>query len=292
MTTRQPAAPERAGPGDTITTPRAMNELEAFRVAPGSHADLAGWPASSRLDLADKRAGATERAELVEVLRSLQNRLWAEKRRALLVVLQGMDASGKDGTIRRVFSGVNPQGCRITSFTAPSHIELDHDYLWRIHGATPRRGEIGIWNRSHYEDVVTVFVRGLISKPDRRRRLRHIRNFEQMLAEEGTEVVKIFLHISHEEQRARLQARLDDPEKRWKFDASDLEARERWDDYQTAYGVALSETSTAEAPWYVVPGDRKWARDVAVGRILVAHLREMDPQFPPPPAGLDGIYVE
>jgi len=225
-------------------------------------------------------------------MRILQNRLWAEERRAVLVVFQGMDASGKDGTIRRVFSGVNPQGCPVTAFKLPSPAELAQDYLWRVHLAAPRRGEIGIWNRSHYEDVVTVLVRGLITKAERDRRLRQIRGFERMLHEEGTEIIKVFLHISHDEQRARLQSRLDDPEKRWKFDASDLEARKQWDEYQQAYEDALTETSTAEAPWYVVPGDHKWARDVAVGRILVAKLREMDPQFPPPMSGLDGIRVE
>ncbi|HZJ25744.1 MAG TPA: polyphosphate kinase 2 family protein [Acidimicrobiia bacterium] len=269
-----------------------MSGIKSFRVAPGSGADLAGRNPSDRLDLDDKQAGVAESADLVDRMRTLQNRLWAEERRALLVVFQGMDASGKDGTIRRVFSGVNPQGCRVTSFRAPSHLELAHDYLWRIHLAAPRRGEIGIWNRSHYEDVVTVFVQGLITKGHRRERLRHIRNFERMLHDEGTEIIKVFLHISRDEQRARLQARLDDPEKRWKFNAGDLEVREHWDEYQAAYETALSETSTKEAPWYVVPANHKWARDVAVGRILVAKLGEMDPEFPPPMSELDGVRVQ
>lgn len=269
-----------------------MNNIQAFRIVPGEPADLAGRDPGDRLDVADKRAGVAERAELVDHMRVLQNRLWAEERRALLVVFQGMDASGKDGTIRRVFSGVNPQGCPVTAFKLPSPADLAHDYLWRVHLAAPRRGEIGIWNRSHYEDVVTVLVRGLITEAERDQRLGHIRGFERMLHEEGTEIIKVFLHISRDEQRARLQSRLDDPDKRWKFDASDLEARKQWDEYQQAYEVALSGTSTTEAPWYVVPGDHKWARDVAVGRILVAKLREMDPQFPPPMSGLDGIRVE
>jgi PPK2 family polyphosphate:nucleotide phosphotransferase len=268
-----------------------VDDVSGLRVLPGNAAGLAVRDPGSRLDLVDKVHGAQELAALTEQIARLQNRLWAEEQRALLVVLQGMDAAGKDGTIRRVFSGVNPQGCRVTSFKAPSHTELAHDYLWRVHLNCPRRGEIGIWNRSHYEDVVTVSVRGLITKAQRKRRIRHVRAFETLLQDEGTEIVKVFLHISRDEQRDRLRARLDDPEKRWKFDLADLEAREQWHDYQAAYEEALSETSTDQAPWYVVPGDHKWVRDVAVARLLAATLRRMDPRFPPPVEGLDGVTI-
>ena len=195
-------------------------------------------------------------------------------------------------TIRRVFTGVNPQGCDVSGFKAPSHDELDHDYLWRVHARCPRRGEIGIWNRSHYEDVVTVWVRGLIDDRHRQRRFGQVRNFEELLHDEGTMQLKVFLHISRDEQRKRLQKRLDDPEKRWKFDPSDLEARVQWDNYQAAYEEAITATSTEHAPWYVVPADSKWVRDVAVARLLVAALREMHPQIPPPLPALDGIAVD
>jgi PPK2 family polyphosphate:nucleotide phosphotransferase len=269
-----------------------LKDVTGLRVEPGHAAGLAARDPGSRLDLVDKVVGAAELAVLTEEISGLQNRLWAEEQRALLVVLQGMDAAGKDGTIRRVFSGVNPQGCRVTSFKAPSHAELAHDYLWRVHANCPRRGEIGIWNRSHYEDVVTVSVGGLITKAQRKRRIRHVRDFEAMLTDEGTEIVKIFLHISRDEQRERLQARLDDPEKRWKFNLADLDARKQWDEYQLAYEKALTETSTEWAPWHVVPGDHKWVRDVAVARLLSATLRRMDPQFPPAAPGLDGLSLD
>ncbi|MGZ8734220.1 MAG: polyphosphate kinase 2 family protein [Acidimicrobiia bacterium] len=268
-----------------------MNELDALPVAPGDATRLAKRDPSSSLDLENKVEAVVELQELVGELAILQNHLFAEAKQSLLVVLQGMDASGKDGTIRRVFTGVNPQGCDVSSFKAPSHDELAHDYLWRVHARCPRRGEIGIWNRSHYEDVVTVRVRGLIDDDRRKRRLGHVCNFEELLHDEGTTSLKLFLHISRDEQRRRLQKRLDDPEKRWKFDPSDLEAREEWNGYQAAYEEALTATSTKLAPWYVVPADSKWVRDVAVARLLVTTLREMRPQVPPPLPSLDHIAV-
>jgi PPK2 family polyphosphate:nucleotide phosphotransferase len=269
-----------------------VKDLAALLVEPGQKAHLGRRGTRSQLGLADKQLGAEELVELVAELGTLQNRLYAESHRSLLVVLQGMDASGKDGTIRRVFTGVNPQGCDVSSFKAPSHDELAHDYLWRVHARCPRRGEIGIWNRSHYEDVVTVWVNGWIDDDRRACRVGHVRAFERLLHDEGTTVLKLFLHISRDEQRARLQKRLDDPEKRWKFDPSDLEARSKWDRYQIAYEHALTETSTETAPWYVVPADQKWVRDVAVARILVETLRRIDPQVPPPLASLDGVAVD
>lgn len=221
----------------------------------------------------------------------LQNRLWAEHRRALLLVLQGLDASGKDGTIRRVFTGLNPQGCRVVSFKAPTYTELDHDYLWRVHSVLPARGEIGIFNRSHYEDLVTAAVLGVIDGKQRERRFEHVRAFEQMLADEGTTMVKVFLNIGKDEQRQRLESRLSDPEKRWKFRRDDLETRKRFDEYVHHYDEAIEHTSTRWAPWYVVPADRKWASAIAVASLLVETLEEMHPEIPPPAEDLDGLDV-
>lgn len=230
-------------------------------------------------------------AERLDVLRVMQNRLWAENARSLLVVLQGMDACGKDGTVRRVLSGVNPQGCRVTSFKVPCVHESDHDYLWRVHAACPARGEMGIFNRSHYEDVVTTYVLGLIDSDTRSRRYRHILDFERMLHDEGTSIVKVFLHVSKEEQRSRLQERLDDPEKRWKFRAEDLATRDRWDAYHAAYEEAIDATSAQWAPWHVVPADHKWVRDVAVSSLIAAVLERMSPRVPQSSEDLDGIVV-
>ena len=233
------------------------------------------------------RAADKLRAELAE----LQDRLWAESRRSLLVVLQALDGGGKDGTIRHVFRGVNPQGCRVTSFRVPTDQERAHDFLWRVHREVPAHGQVGIFNRSHYEDVLVVRVHGLVPPDVWRDRYRIIRDFEHGLAAGGTRIVKVFLHISMEEQAERLQARLDRPDKRWKFRASDLEERARWDDYQLAFRDAINETSTAAAPWYVVPADRKWYRNWAVLSILVDTLRDMAPSFPAPGENLDGVVV-
>jgi PPK2 family polyphosphate:nucleotide phosphotransferase len=209
----------------------------------------------------------------------------------VLLVLQGLDTSGKDGTVRRVFSGLNPIACRVSSFRTPNELELDHDYLWRVHAACPGRGEIGIFNRSHYEDVGIVRVKQLAPEEVWRSRYRHIREFERLLADEGTAVLKVFLQISNEEQRERLQARLGDPTKTWKFRLADLEDRRLWDAFVAAYEEALTETSTDWAPWYVVPADHKWVRDVAVATLLVETLRRMDPHYPPPPPALQGVVV-
>lgn len=267
-------------------------DLDRIRVPVGGPADLAGRDTRDDLGLDDKEAGKERRDRLVEQIVELQERLWAEDRQALLLVLQGMDTAGKDGTIRRVTTGVNPQGIRVEGFKAPSSNELDRDYLWRLHRVTPRRGEIGIFNRSQYEDVVTTQVLGIVDADHAARRMRHVVEWERMLVEEGTRVVKVWLHISKEEQRERLQARLDRPDKRWKFDPGDLDTRTRWDDYQRLYDEAIGATSTEHAPWYVVPGDRKWVRDVAVAQLLVGTLTEMDPQVPPPSPDLDEVVVE
>ncbi len=265
--------------------------VDALRVSEGEAARLAQRPTRDDLGLDGKDEGRALLHDLAEEMEELQRRLWAENRRSLLLVLQGMDAAGKDGTIRRVMGGLNPQGAHVAGFKQPSADELDHDYLWRIHREVPRRGEVGIFNRSHYEDVGIVRVNRLVPDEVWRRRYGHIRDFERMLADEGTAIVKVWLHISRDEQRERFQARLDDPDKRWKFSRGDLEVRARWDDFQAAYEQAITETSTPNAPWYVVPADRKWVRDVAVASIVVSALRTIDPHYPEPEDDLDGLVI-
>ncbi len=267
-------------------------DLGALRVAPGQPPALARRDPGDRLRLSGKAAAREQHEAMLDELDGLHNRLWAESRRSVLLVLQGVDTSGTDGVIRRVLTGLNPQGCSVTSFKAPTSLELQRDYLWRVHAACPARGRLGVFNRSHYEDVVAARVLGIVDEAHWRRRYRHLRDFEQMLHDEGTSVVKVFLHISQDEQRARLQARLDDPTKRWKFRLDDLEARRRWDAYQAAYEDAIAETSTDDAPWWVVPSDRKWVRDVAVTTLLLDAFRRLDPQYPPPDPSLDGVIVE
>jgi PPK2 family polyphosphate:nucleotide phosphotransferase len=239
-----------------------------------------------------KAEAASSMAATIGELAEMQNRLWAEHRQSLLVVLQALDAGGKDGTIRKVFTGVNPQGVRVTSFKAPTPEELGHDFLWRVHRWTPGAGEIGVFNRSHYEDVLVARVDHLVPEDVWRPRYASIRHFERTLTLEGTTVVKIFLHISKDEQAKRFRARLENPEKRWKFSVGDLAVRAKWDRYQEAYADALGETSTEACPWYVVPADRKWYRDWAVLQILLGTLRSMDPQYPPEEPGLDQIVIE
>ncbi|MCL6501622.1 MAG: polyphosphate kinase 2 family protein [Pirellulales bacterium] len=240
----------------------------------------------------EKRRALAETQRNVQALGELAYRLYAENRRALLIVLQGMDTSGKDGTIRTVMDGINPQSCQVTSFKAPSEEELDHDFLWRIHRAVPRRGNVGIFNRSHYEDVLVVRVRGLVPEKEWQSRYDRINEFERLLCDGGVRLVKFFLHISKEEQRQRLQARLDDPTKRWKFSRRDLEERKLWAEYQRAYEDALTRCNTPHAPWYIIPSDRKWYRNLTVSRVLRQVLEEMDPQFPPPEPGLKELTVE
>jgi PPK2 family polyphosphate:nucleotide phosphotransferase len=266
--------------------------LEKLIVEPGKAAGLKARQTDDHLGLEGKAQGRQQLAKLIEELSRLHNRLYAEATRSLLLILQGVDASGKDGTIRSVLSGVNPQGCRIVSFKEPTGSELAHDYLWRVHNACPERGEIGIFNRSHYEDVVAVRVRGLAPEEVWKRRPHHIRQFERLLVDEGTTVVKVFLHVSRDEQLERLRERLANPEKAWKFRRSDLEDRGRWDDFHRAYEDVIGETSTEWAPWYVVPGDHNWVRNVAVARILVQALRKIDPQLPQLPEDAVGLTIE
>jgi PPK2 family polyphosphate:nucleotide phosphotransferase len=266
--------------------------LDQLRVEPGDAADLRGRNPADRLGLHEKSEGQARSQELLAVLDDLHNRLWAEARRGVILVLQGMDAAGKDGTIRRVLTGLNPQGCAVQNFKVPTEVDLQHDYLWRVHAHTPARGILGVWNRSHYEDVVAARLIGAIDDRQCRRRFRHIRAFERMLCDEGFSVVKVFLHISKDEQRARLQARIDDPAKNWKFRHADLDARADWDLYQAQYEEVIGATSSSWAPWYVVPADHKWVRDVAVASLLVDVFTRLDPQIPDPEPGLEGLVVE
>ena len=227
-----------------------------------------------------KAAARAERDTDQETLRALQERLYAEGKRSLLVVLQGTDTSGKDGAIEHVFASIDPQGVQVTGFKAPTAEELQHDFLWRVRPALPSLGRIGIFNRSHYEDVLIARVKGLVPEAVWSKRYGQIARFEKEVSASGTTIVKICLLISPEEQRERLLARLEDPTKQWKFNPKDLDERARWSEYQVAYEVALSRTSTTAAPWYVVPANKKWYRDWAVGRILIETLEEMDPRYP------------
>jgi PPK2 family polyphosphate:nucleotide phosphotransferase len=230
--------------------------------------------------------------ENTEVLADLAYRLYAESRRAVLLVLQGMDTSGKDGTIRRVTTGLNPMSFQITAFKQPTAEELAHDFLWRIHKAMPTHGHIGIFNRSQYEDVLVVRVHNLVPKEVWKSRYERINEFEAMMADSGVVIVKCFLHISKDEQKKRLAARLKDPTKRWKFSRKDLEERELWNDYQRAYEDALAKCNTKVAPWNIVPADRKWYRNLVVSTLLRQALEKMDPQFPPEEPGLDEIVIK
>jgi PPK2 family polyphosphate:nucleotide phosphotransferase len=254
--------------------------IDSLRVKPGSPARLDERDPRDTLGLPGKAESAEQLAKLVEELADLQMRLYAEGTRSVLLVLQGLDASGKDGTIRHVFTGVNPQGCRVSSFKAPTPTELAHDFLWRVHAQCPERGMIGVFNRSHYEDIVTVRVLGLAPERVWRPRARRVVEFEQLLADEGTTVLKCFLHVSAKEQQERLTERVSDPTKEWKHNPRDVESTQYFDDYTVAYEDALTETSTETAPWYVIPADRNWVRNLAVTTVLVHALRGLDPRYP------------
>jgi PPK2 family polyphosphate:nucleotide phosphotransferase len=239
----------------------------------------------------DKEEAEKELEKLTVHLEKLQELLYAEHKHSMLIVLQGMDSAGKDGTIRHVFRGVNPSGVRVASFKNPSVQELDHDFLWRVHEQVPARGEMVLFNRSHYEDVLITRVHGLTSKAVWERRYREINEFERSLTEEGTTVLKFFLHISRAEQGRRLKARLDDPTKHWKFREGDLSERRRWRAYMHAYEEALTRTSTAWAPWYVVPSNHKWFRDLFISERIVSALKGFRMRYPPLPAEFRTLRV-
>ena len=260
-------------------------DLEPFRIRPGEAVSLAGRnPADTHgyTEAEHEAAAKAQLAVLVERIDDLQERLYAEGKKGLLVVLQAMDAGGKDSTIRKVFGGLNPQGVVVSSFKAPSKIELAHDYLWRIHQCAPGKGYIGVFNRSHYEDVLIVRVHGWASPESLERRYEHINAFEKLLSDEGTQVVKIMLHISKDYQLERFRRRLERPDKHWKFNPEDLKEREFWDDYMRAFEIALERCSTEVAPWYVIPAEARWFRDVAIAQLVHDTLAAMNPQYPKP----------
>lgn len=262
---------------------RAPSFSERYRAPGGPALDLGRFECDdTALAPGGKAEAESAAAELNRELERLQELLWAGHRERLLVVLQGMDTSGKDGVIRHVFDGVNPLGVKVASFKAPTADELARDFLWRVHARVPSAGELVIFNRSHYEDVLVVRVHGLVPERTWRRRYDQIREFERLLAETGTTVLKFFLHISKAEQKRRLEERLADPSKQWKFDPRDLAERAHWKEYQRAYGEAIGRTSTADAPWFVVPSDKKWYRDLVVARILVESLRRLKLEPPKP----------
>jgi PPK2 family polyphosphate:nucleotide phosphotransferase len=267
--------------------------MDRYRVAPASTIDLGEWDPNDRSGFDGEKRDARHRLdELNDQLEELQELLYAEHRHKVLVVLQGMDTSGKDGTIRHVFEGVNPQGVRVASFKVPTSIELDHDYLWRVHKQVPGRGEITIFNRSHYEDVLVVRVHSLVPEEVWSRRYGHINAFERLLADEGTTILKFFLHIDLDEQKERLQARLQEPHKQWKFSRGDLAERKLWPLYTEAYEEVLSRTSTDWAPWYIVPSNRKWYRNLVIATELVSTLKRLNMQYPKPEDNLSDVVIE
>ena len=265
--------------------------MKDYRVKPESQLNLDRYDPDDtgeykKTDQGKEKAKAIT-VQLIGRLEELQERLFANGDRAVLIVLQGMDTSGKDGTIKSVMSGVNPQGCKVATFKAPTNSELAHDFLWRVHHEVPAKGQIGIFNRSHYEDVLITRVHKMISSKVAAQRLNQIKEFEEMLAENGTTILKFFLHISKDEQKERLEARIHDPEKRWKFSEGDLEERKLWADYMTAFQDVLSATSTDYAPWYIVPANRKWYRNVVIAGRVVGALEDMKLKTPPAPAGVN-----
>jgi PPK2 family polyphosphate:nucleotide phosphotransferase len=269
-----------------------MSLSDLLRVAPGSTPDLGAIDAGGTPGFdGDKDAARDRLKELRTELSDFQERLWAESEQSLLIVLQALDAGGKDGLIRKVITAFNPQGTRVAAFGVPTEEELRHDYLWRVHANTPGKGRIGVFNRSHYEDVLVVRVNELVPEEVWRERYEQINAFESHLAANRTRIVKLYLHISREEQRERFQKRLDNPEKHWKWSSGDLETREKWAAFQAAYTDALARCSTDAAPWFVVPADHKWYRDLAAAEILAETARSMDPQWPEPEDDLASVVI-
>lgn len=255
--------------------------MDRYRVEPGKRIDLSRRNPADKNAFSGKRKEAEKRlSQLNEVLIGLQELLYAERRHKVLVVLQAMDTGGKDGTIRRVFGPLNPQGVRVVSFKKPTVEELDHDFLWRIHRHAPGKGDITIFNRSHYEDVLVVKVHKLVSEERIDARYEHINRFERLLADEGTLILKFYLHIDKEEQKERLQSRLDNPDKQWKLSPSDLEERKLWAEYEKAYETAINHTSTEWAPWYIVPANDEWYRNLVVATVMEKALKGLKMGYP------------
>lgn len=257
---------------------------DRYRHKPGEKLKLSGLDTNEKTLAEDlgKEESYQPLDGLRDELQQLQKMLYAQNKHRVLVVIQAMDTGGKDGCIKHVFSRVDPQGLNVVSFKKPSEEQLAHDFLWRIHKHAPRNGHLTVFNRSHYEDIIAVRVKELYPEKVWKKRYQHIVDFERMLAEEGTTIVKIFLNISKEEQKTRLQARLDNPDKYWKFNPDDLKDRARWDQFQDVYEDVIEKTSTEVAPWYVIPADRKWYRNLCVARIMVETLKKLDMQFPEP----------
>jgi PPK2 family polyphosphate:nucleotide phosphotransferase len=260
-----------------------LNIVKQYRVQPDTQVDLTAWDANEKRAFPrGKKAGKRLLKYLNDRLEALQELFYAEGKHKLLIVLQGLDTAGKDGTIRHVFEGVNPQGVKVAGFKVPTKRELAHDYLWRVHKQTPGSGEIVIFNRSHYEDVLVVRVHELVPPEVWSRRYHHINEFERLLADEGTTILKFYLHIDLDEQKERLQDRLDEPDKHWKFNPGDLEERQLWPQYTAAYEDVLSKTSTDWAPWYIIPANRKWYRNLVISTIIIQTLESLDMCFPEP----------
>ena len=260
----------------------SVGAAKRYRVKPGERVHLDKIdPGETRLAKGKKEAAA-ENEEIQQKLADLQELLYAEHKNKVLIVLQGMDTSGKDGTVRHVIANFNPAGVQIVSFKKPTQLELDHDYLWRVHSQVPAAGDVVVFNRSHYEDVLIVRVHSLVPENVWSKRYDQINDFERMLTENGTTILKFFLHISKEEQRERLEARIQDPAKRWKFQHGDIEERKLWDDYVKAYEDALEKTSTDWAPWYIVPANTKWYRNYVVGSILCRAMEKLKMRYPEP----------
>ncbi len=266
--------------------------MKSYRVKPGGSFLLEAHNSVGELDLGTKEASAALLTTLRDDIQALQRVLYAEHKQRLLVILQAMDTGGKDGTVRQVFSGIDPHGLRVVSFKAPTALELEHDFLWRIHAQAPAVGEITVFNRSHYEDILAVKVKNLLPKTIWEKRYDHIINFERMLADEGTTIVKLFLHISYDEQRRRLQERLANPKKHWKFDPEDIRDRERWPKFISAYEEVIGRTATEVAPWYIVPADRKWYRNLVVAEIIKATLCKLEPAWPQPKHDLSALVLK
>jgi PPK2 family polyphosphate:nucleotide phosphotransferase len=266
-----------------------MDFIDKFRVEPGQRIDLEKYDADFKPKAMDRDEAEDRFRDLTEELRDLQHVMYAEDRRSLLVVFQGRDAAGKDGTIRHVFGPMNPQGARVTSFKVPSKKELAHDFLWRCHKAVPKTGTVGIFNRSHYEDVLVVRVHDLVPKEIWSRRYDHINAFERLLTDKGTTILKFYLHIDRDEQLERFKKRIDNPKKNWKISDADYTERPYWDAYTEAFEDALCRCSTEVAPWFVIPANRKWARNLVIADIVAATMRGLNMKYPEPEVDMDEI---
>ena len=274
-----------------MSLPNRTTFCDRYGVRPGTTVDLSAIDPNETGDFKSLKEASKSLKKLRKKLRKYQDRFYAWNQKSLLIVLQAMDTAGKDGTIKHVMRGVNPQGVTVTSFKVPTPEEYAHDYLWRIHKAVPKKGMIGIFNRSHYEDVLVVRVHNYVPQNVWSRRYEQINSFEQHLSENDVIILKFYLHISLDEQARRLQARLDNPDKRWKFSKGDLKERKLWNDYMVAYTDAIQKCSTQHAPWYIIPSNNKWYRNYVVAQVIVETLKNMNPQYPDPEEGLEDIVV-